>query len=174
MSIRRRFGFTMIELLVVIAIIAVLIALLLPAVQSAREAARRCQCINNLMEVGIAIHNYQVSFDVFPPGTVDSKGPVVAGPPGYQYSWMVQILPYMEQKNLYRNFDFQVGVYSNGNDTARAMMVNSYLCPSDPNRGGGTVGGGRGEGRSSRPRLIREFIMLSSLKSTSRTTACSF
>ena len=95
---RTRRGFTLIELLVVIAIIAVLIALLLPAVQAAREAARRCQCVNNLMQLSIALQNYESAFETLPPGVVDAKGPIKNGPPGYHFGWMAQILPYMDRR----------------------------------------------------------------------------
>src|SRR6476646_404760 len=89
-------GFTLIELLVVIAIISVLIALLLPAVQSAREAARRSQCVNNLMQLGIALQSYESAHEVLPPGVVNETGPVLDQPKGYGFGWMVQILPYYE------------------------------------------------------------------------------
>src|ERR1700754_2067028 len=92
-------AFTLIELLVVIAIIAILIALLLPAVQQAREAARRTQCKNNLMQLGIALHNYQMAFEPPPPGVVNSTGPVLNSPSGYHMGWIAQILPYIEQRN---------------------------------------------------------------------------
>ena len=94
-------GFTLIELLVVIAIIAILIALLLPAVQQAREAARRTQCKNNLMQLGIAFHNYDMAFEMLPPGCVNSTGPIHNIPEGYHMSWTVQILPMMEQQGLF-------------------------------------------------------------------------
>src|SRR3954451_14542119 len=97
-------GFTLIELLVVIAIISVLIALLLPAVQAAREAARRVQCVNNLMQLGIALHNYESSYEMLPPGSVNPTGPIVNLPRGYHVSWMVQLLPFIEQKSMARNF----------------------------------------------------------------------
>ena len=87
-------GFTLIELLVVIAIIAVLIALLLPAVQAAREAARRAQCVNNLMQLGIAMQNYESSHEMLPPGVVNLTGPILDQPKGYHFGWLVQILPY--------------------------------------------------------------------------------
>ena len=86
-------GFTLIELLVVIAIIAVLIALLLPAVQAAREAARRAQCCNNLMQLGIAIQNYESSHKMLPPGVVNLTGPILDQPKGYHFGWLVQVLP---------------------------------------------------------------------------------
>src|SRR5205807_222863 len=110
-------GFTLIELLVVIAIIAVLIALLLPAVQSAREAARRSQCSNNLMQLAIALQNYEGSYEVFPPGVVNDTGPILDQPKGYHFGWLVRILPYCEMRNTYNHFNLSVSVY----DTPNAM-----------------------------------------------------
>lgn len=106
---RRIRGFTLIELLVVIAIIAVLIALLLPAVQQAREAARRTECRNKLKQLGLAAHNYMETFTVFPPGTVnplgnDSNGKNGSGNPGIGGPWICFLLPYVDQANLYANF----------------------------------------------------------------------
>ncbi len=98
--IRRRGGFTMIELATVVAIIAVLIALLLPAVQSAREQARRTQCINNLIQIGVALWNYESTHEVLPPGVVNPTGPVDDRATGYHFGWITQILPYLEQRNL--------------------------------------------------------------------------
>src|SRR5579871_903720 len=92
----RRPGFTLIELLVVIAIIAVLIALLLPAVQAAREAARRAQCINNLKQIGLAMHNYESSNGSLPPGVKQSA----------YGTWIVFILPYLEGNPLYNAWNF--------------------------------------------------------------------
>ena len=127
----RRDGFTLIELLVVIAIIAVLIALLLPAVQQAREAARRTQCKNSLCQVGLAIHNYEMAHNVLPPGCVNPTGPIRSEPSGYHMSWTVQILPYIEQQNIFRTIDFTVGVYDPKNEAARKLVIPTYLCPSD-------------------------------------------
>jgi prepilin-type N-terminal cleavage/methylation domain-containing protein/prepilin-type processing-associated H-X9-DG protein len=124
-------GFTLIELLVVIAIISVLIALLLPAVQSAREAARRSQCVNNLMQVGIAMQSYDSAHEVLPPGVVSQTGPVLDQPKGYGFGWMTQILPYFEQKNVYNHFNLKVSVYDSENLTTRTSLVRSFLCPSD-------------------------------------------
>jgi prepilin-type N-terminal cleavage/methylation domain-containing protein/prepilin-type processing-associated H-X9-DG protein len=130
-------GFTLIELLVVIAIIAVLIALLLPAVQSAREAARRAQCINNLMQVGLALQNYESSHEVFPQGVVNDTGPVLDQPKGYHFGWMVRILPYCEMRNTYNHFNLKLSLYEPQNFTTRTILVRSFLCPSDngPDRG---------------------------------------
>ena len=90
-------GFTLVELLVVITIIGILIAMLLPAVQAVREAARRAQCLNNLTQLGIALQNYESAHGVLPPGTIDKQGPIHNGPQGYHMSWMVQLLPYVEE-----------------------------------------------------------------------------
>src|SRR3954471_10743597 len=98
MKTRSRPGFTLIELLVVIAIIAVLIGLLLPAVQAAREAARRSQCVNNEKQIGLAMHNYHSALNQFPPGAIVGKD----GKP--LLSWRVAILPYVEQGDLYNQF----------------------------------------------------------------------
>jgi len=127
-----RFGFTLIELLVVIAVIAVLIALLLPAVQAAREAARRSQCINNLMQVGIALKNYETAFEALPSGVVNQTGPITNTPTGYGFGWIAQVLPYLDQRATHRNLNFQVGVYAPANDTTRSVLINVLLCPSAP------------------------------------------
>ena len=98
---KRRGGFTLIELLVVIAIIAVLIALLLPAVQQAREAARRTQCKNNLKQIGLALHNYESTFGRLPPGTFGGMG--TCNDDGL--AWSFSILPYLDQAPLYNQID---------------------------------------------------------------------
>jgi type II secretory pathway pseudopilin PulG len=109
----RRSGFTMLELLIVVSVIIVLISLLLPAIQQAREGARRTQCCNNLMQLGIALQNYQHCHGLLPPGCVDSEpGPLLnrpfsAGMPRYQISWRVQILPFMDDQNVHQGIDFQ-------------------------------------------------------------------
>src|SRR6218665_2548422 len=97
---RRRSGFTLIELLVVIAIIAVLVAILLPAVQQAREAARRSQCQNNLKQIGIALHSYHETYGMFPPGNVASS----VG--GWGPSWYMFILPYIDAANTFNQLNF--------------------------------------------------------------------
>src|SRR5947209_4713224 len=137
---RRRSGFTLIELLVVIAIIAVLIALLLPAVQAAREAARRMQCVNNLKQVGIALHNYHSRHDTFPMAC--SSG-VTTLPYTFaaQQNWgvLALILGDIEGGPLYNaiNFNFSAlgGDAAPRNATVYNAKINSYLCPSDPNAG---------------------------------------
>ena len=127
-----RSGFTLIELLVVIAIIAVLIALLLPAVQQAREAARRTQCKNNLMQIGIALNNYMMAHNVLPPGSQNSTGPIVSKEDGgYHMGWLTQILPYIEQQNAYAKIDFDLSVYDPANKLVRHSHQGTFNCPSD-------------------------------------------
>ena len=124
-------GFTLIELLVVIAIIAILIALLLPAVQQAREAARRTQCKNNLMQIGLALHNYEMAFEMLPPGCVNETGPIRNIEEGYHMSWIVQILPSLEQSQVFGQINFSVGAYAATNGGYRKMVIPTLSCPSD-------------------------------------------
>ncbi len=126
-----RCGFTLIELLVVIFIMAILIAILLPAVQQAREAARKGQCVNNLAQIGLALHNYEMAHEVFPPGTVNPTGPIRSESRGYHMSWIAQLLPYLDQQNLYSQIDFQVGAYDAKNETPRRTQLPVCICPTD-------------------------------------------
>jgi prepilin-type N-terminal cleavage/methylation domain-containing protein/prepilin-type processing-associated H-X9-DG protein len=124
-------GFTLIELMVVIAIIAVLIGMLLPAVNSAREAARRARCCDNLMQLAIALESYDSTHETLPPGVVNATGPIVDQPQGYHFGWLTQILPYIDQKNVYNHLNFKLGLYVPENSSARLIYVDSFFCPSD-------------------------------------------
>jgi prepilin-type N-terminal cleavage/methylation domain-containing protein/prepilin-type processing-associated H-X9-DG protein len=127
-----RGGFTLVELLVVIAIIGILVGLLLPAVQAAREAARRMQCTNNLAQLILAVHNHEFSFERFPSGTINSSGPIRSEPIGQHTSWVVQILPYMEQRAAYMGIDQSTSVYDPPNSRVRGLNIPVLFCPSLP------------------------------------------
>jgi prepilin-type N-terminal cleavage/methylation domain-containing protein/prepilin-type processing-associated H-X9-DG protein len=142
----RRKGFTLVELLVVIAIIGILLGLLLPAIQAARESARRMTCANNLKQIGLALHSYHDATGHFPtnqtgPGKPDGNGGYGSG----LFSWQVRILPYMEHLGLYKSIDFRITmadsaaipteIYTIGanhpNAAAAATLVSEFICPSD-------------------------------------------
>jgi prepilin-type N-terminal cleavage/methylation domain-containing protein/prepilin-type processing-associated H-X9-DG protein len=126
-----RRGFTFIEVLAVIGIVGILIAMLLPAVQSVREAARRMQCLNNLMQVVTALQHYQNVHEVLPSGVVNDRGPIANLPRGYHHGWLIPLLPYLERGNLARRFNNRVGLYASANLTVRSVSVALFLCPSD-------------------------------------------
>jgi prepilin-type N-terminal cleavage/methylation domain-containing protein/prepilin-type processing-associated H-X9-DG protein len=121
MTLRRVRGFTLIELLVVIAIIAVLIALLLPAVQAARAAARRIQCVNNLKQMGIAMHNFHESRGTLPPGSQSSPA----------QGWATFILPFLEQTAMSNAFNINAPFYDGRNTTVTQATIGPFLCPAD-------------------------------------------
>jgi prepilin-type N-terminal cleavage/methylation domain-containing protein len=129
---KNRRGFTLIELLVVIAIIAVLIALLLPAVQQAREAARRTQCRSSLKQIGLALHNYHDNHQALPPGWIGvnaSGQPFING--GNSWGWASRILPQMDQVPLFQSINFSLPLMDATHAGARARMLPIYRCPSD-------------------------------------------
>ncbi len=136
-GIRRRLrtGFTLVELLVVIAIIGILVALMLPAVQAAREAARRTSCTNNMRQLGIALHMYHDVQQTFPSGWLGtdlaSGMPDVSGPTGW--AWASMVLPYLEQKNVSESVvNFNLPLLAPQNDVARTLFIPVFRCPSDP------------------------------------------
>ncbi|QDT44396.1 Type II secretion system protein G precursor [Gimesia alba] len=137
MLLKRKRGFTLIELLVVIAIIAILIALLLPAVQQAREAARRSQCKNNLKQIGLALHNYHDNFRTFPPGDVRrTYGSGVQSWTTSMLGWIPRILPFLDQAPLYNqiNWELESGVSAAPNNALRREKLPVVRCPSDSSR----------------------------------------
>ena len=125
-------GFTLVELLVVIAIISILIMMLLPAVQAAREAARRVSCLNNMMQTSLAVHNYEYHFENLPPGVTNPTGPIRNVEDGNHTSWIVHILPYLEENAMYALYDFEAGAYDAKNVTVRTAPIMSLQCPSAP------------------------------------------
>lgn len=127
----QRRAFTLIELLVVIAIIAVLIALLLPAVQQAREAARRSQCKNNLKQLGLAIHNYHDNFNTIPPGWIGSSNVTGSCVGPMQWGWNVMVFPQMDQAPLYQKFAFTTSASGNSGSGLLQTQIAALRCPSD-------------------------------------------
>ncbi len=119
-------GFTLVELLVVIAIIGVLVGLLLPAVQSAREAARRMSCSNNMKQLGLALLNYESAFKVLPPSRIALSNPT------FQQSWTMMILPHLEQGNNYNLYDKNLNWFHQNNLPVTTQQIATFKCPSTP------------------------------------------
>jgi len=134
---RSQRAFTLVELLVVIAIIGILVSLLLPAIQAAREAARRTSCSQNLIQLIVGIHNYEMAYRAYPPGTIEKTGPIQNHPQGYHHGWITQLLPYVEQRNAYNHIDHSVGVYHKNNAAVRELTIDHLMCPSQPATYGG-------------------------------------
>ena len=129
---QQRGGFTLIELLMVVAVIAILIALLLPAVQQAREGARRMQCRNNLCQLALALHNYHATHRVLPPGCVNETGPMQYGVAGANhFGWIAQILPQLDEANVWRQIDFAKTSYQQSPLPSPPVLA----CPSVPGPG---------------------------------------
>ena len=133
-------AFTLVELLVVITIIGILIALLLPAVQAAREAARRSQCSNNIRQIGLAAHGYHNAFGQFPPGYGYMKLPYGGSPDPNEWPWSVRLFPYIEQDSLYQTLDWSHMFPGTVSPTPALLQITSaqigtFLCPSDAGTG---------------------------------------
>lgn len=134
MRVHRKLGFTLVELLVVIAIIGILVALLLPAVQAAREAARRSQCSNNLKQLGLACHNYVDTHQVLPAGAY--CGVTGTSSIGHCHTWIESLLPFFEQANFFDQIDFRVANHMDPNPSVlNGWKTSVLMCPSDPDRG---------------------------------------
>ncbi len=123
-------GFTLVELLVVIAIISILVSMMLPAVQATRETARRCSCQNNLIQLGLALHNYEFAHQSLPPGVINPEGPIPSLPVGKDVGWIVQALPYLESTTIYEHFDQKAGAYAEANAAVRQLPLEILECPS--------------------------------------------
>jgi prepilin-type N-terminal cleavage/methylation domain-containing protein/prepilin-type processing-associated H-X9-DG protein len=148
---KKRFAaFTLIELLVVLAIIGVLVALLLPAVQAAREAARRTACQNNLRQIGIGLHNYHAARREFPIGCIGCTAAGAVNGVFRQIAWSAYVLPYIEEKQAWEMFDVTQPYNSAANRAAGSTIIPIYLCPSTvtaPQRNGPTTGDVNGNGQ---------------------------
>jgi prepilin-type N-terminal cleavage/methylation domain-containing protein/prepilin-type processing-associated H-X9-DG protein len=129
--VRRAAAFTLIELLVVMAIIGVLVALLLPAVQAARESARRTQCMNNLKQIGLAIANYTEAHGAMPPGYVSHWDSYFRREVGPGWGWASMLLPQLEQQPIYDSINFRMPIQHGQNETARLRPIEIFLCPTD-------------------------------------------
>jgi prepilin-type N-terminal cleavage/methylation domain-containing protein/prepilin-type processing-associated H-X9-DG protein len=127
--LRRRAGFTLVEVLVVIAVIGVLVVLLLPAVQAARESARRAACQNNLRQIGVALHAYHDAHKQLPVGCVEKRIPSTK-PNGRQLAWSAAVLPNLEESSLWSQIDFGSPYDGAANAGAAATVLSVYLCPS--------------------------------------------
>lgn len=124
-------GFTLVELLVVIAIISILMSLLLPAVQSAREVARRSQCAHQLSMILMATHQYEMAWESYPMGSRASQGPIRNVAEGKHHNWLLLLLPYLDQSNAYEAVDQSLSVYDPANAPVRKLTISKFLCPSD-------------------------------------------
>jgi prepilin-type N-terminal cleavage/methylation domain-containing protein/prepilin-type processing-associated H-X9-DG protein len=128
----RTLGFTLVELLVVIAIIGILVGMLLPAVQAAREAARRASCSNNMIQIAMAVHQYEQSFRILPAGVVNATGPISNFPIGYHHNWICAILPYLDQPATNKLLDRKQSVYALANVPVRSHRISLLRCSSSP------------------------------------------
>ena len=124
-------GFTLVELLVVIAIIAMLLTALLPAIQAARSSARRAECKGNMVQLVMALQNYEMAHGHFPAGVTDTAGPIKNEEVGQHHGWLIAMLPYLDEGSLHRNIDLKASVYDDANRAVRTLSVPSLICPSE-------------------------------------------
>lgn len=132
MRSKRGGGFTLVELLVVIAIIGVMVAMAIPAVQASREVGRRAQCHANLAQIMLALQNYESAYESLPPGVVNLDGPIRNEAVGLHQGWLVQLLPYLDQGNVYRQVDLAKSVYDPANAPVRELSPAVFICPTEP------------------------------------------
>jgi prepilin-type N-terminal cleavage/methylation domain-containing protein/prepilin-type processing-associated H-X9-DG protein len=130
-----RCAFTLVELLVVITVIAILISLMLAGVQATRESGRRAQCQSNLSRLGVALENYESAKGVLPPGTTEPKGPIHSLPQGNHISWLVHLLPYVDENVTFRHVDLAAGSYDRKNAPVAAVRIGLFVCPTEKSLG---------------------------------------
>lgn len=130
MKIKTSRGFTLVELLVAILVIGMLIATVLPAVQQARESARRAQCVDRLVQLITAVNKFELANRHFPSGTENPSGPIRNEPAGQHYNWLAHCLPYLDQKNLFEQLDWKAGVYHERNAAVRPFTFSTLMCPT--------------------------------------------
>ena len=126
-----RRGFTLVELLVVIAIIGVMVAMLLPAINGMRESARRSTCENKVVRLMMALEQYQSAHESLPSGVINPDGPIRSEAVGMHHGWLEQVLPYIDEGNVFRNIDFTVSVYDEKNAPVRKLRIAEFICPSE-------------------------------------------
>ena len=130
MKYTKHSAFTLVELLVVIAIIGILIGMMIPAIQSAREAAHRATCANNMVQLGIGLSKYEMAQQSYPAGTINPTGPIHNTADGIHTSWLVQILPYLDENTTYKHIDLKLSVYDPKNAPVRGLHIALFSCPS--------------------------------------------
>jgi prepilin-type N-terminal cleavage/methylation domain-containing protein len=133
MQTRSRRGFTLVELLVVITIIGILISMLFPTLSALRETSRRITCSRNLAKIGVALQSYEDANCVYPSGTINPQGPIHNRAEGIEISWIVQILPYLDEKAAFNKIDQAAGAYDAKNAPVRALRIAELICPSETN-----------------------------------------
>ncbi|MEL7499135.1 MAG: DUF1559 domain-containing protein [Planctomycetota bacterium] len=131
LAIQRLGGFTLVELLIVIAVIGILIGMLLPAVQNVRETARRTSCLNKIAQLSMAAQSYEYAMEHFPPGVIDAAGqPILSQPNGQHVSYIVTLLPFIDQRGMADAFDVEAGTYAAANAVVRSMQIDVLICPT--------------------------------------------